>query len=137
MKLILPLALAAVALSACEIDTSALTEVQETAAEAQAAAEMINTRSAQAQQVMENPGGALLAAVGATFSKTATDQPGVFVLTDLQTGCQFLATYGADGTTVATIAPRVEAAPAGGTRQRCVSVPGLGLPAVEDAEAEG
>ncbi len=137
MKLILPLTLAALALSACEIDTSALTEVQETAAQAQAAAEMINTRSAQAQQVMENPGGALLAAVGATFSKTATDQPGVFVLTDLQTGCQFLATYAADGATVATIAPRVEAAPEGGTRQRCVSVPGLGLPAVEDAEAEG
>lgn len=123
MKHVLPLALAAVVLSACEIDTSALTEVQETAA--------------QAQQVIENPGGALLAAVGATFSKTATDQPGVFVLTDLQTGCQFLATYGADGTTVATIAPRVEAAPGGGTRQRCVSVPGLNLPGAENAEAEG
>lgn len=137
MKPILPIAFATFALSACEIDTSALTEVQETAAQAQATAEMINTRSAQAQQLIENPGGAVLAAVGATFSKTATDQPGVFVLTDLQTGCQFLATYGADGTTVATIAPRVEAAPEGGTRQRCVSVPGLSRPGAEDAEAEG
>lgn len=132
MKMILPLALAAVALSACEIDTSALTEVQETAAQAQATAEMINTRTAQAQQVIENPGGALLAAVGATFSKTATDQPGVFVLTDLQTGCQFLATYGADGTTVSSIAPRVEAAPEGGTRQRCVAIAGLTPPTSEE-----
>lgn len=137
MKAILPLAIAALPLSACDIDTSALQDIQDTAAQAQATAEAINTRSAQVQQVIENPGSALLAAVGATFSKTATDQPGVFVLTDLQTGCQFLATYGADGTTVASIAPRTEAAPGGGTRQRCIAVPGLAQPNAEEGEAEG
>ncbi|GLK47866.1 hypothetical protein GCM10017620_08390 [Brevundimonas intermedia] len=115
----------AFAVSACEIDTSALEEIQDTAAKAQATADQINTRSAQAQQIIENPAGALQAVVGATLSKTATDQPGVYVLTDLQTGCQFLATYGADGTTVSSVAPRVEPAQGGGTRQRCVAVPGL------------
>ena len=55
-------------------------------------------------------------------------------LTDLQTGCQFLGTYGADGTTVTSSAPRVEAAPGGGTQQRCVALPGVARP---EAEAEG
>ena len=133
LQLFTVLALAA-ALAACEeIDTSALQEIQDKAAQAQAAAETVNARSAQVQQAIENPGGALLGVVGATFSRTATDQAGVYVLTDLQTGCQFLATYGADGTTVSSVAPRVEPAPDGGTRQRCVSIPGL-APA---AEAEG
>lgn len=135
MKAALPLIAVALGLSACEIDTSALQEVQDTAAQAQAAAEVINTRTAEVQQAIENPGGALLAAVGATFTKTATDQPGVFVLTDLQTGCQFLATYAADGTTVSSIAPRVEAVAGVGTRQRCVAAPGLTGP--DAAEAEG
>lgn len=139
MKAIIPLAIAAMALSvaACEDGAAALQEIQDTAAQAEATLETVNTRTAQVQQVIDNSGGALLAAVGATFSKTPTDQPGVFVLTDLQTGCQFLATYGADGTTVASIAPRTEAAPGGGTRQRCVAVPGLTQPNAEEAEAEG
>ena len=133
MKMMLALAASAVALSAC--DTSALQELQDTAAQAEATLETVNAHTAQVQQAIDNPGGALLAAVGATFSKTATDQPGVYVLTDLQTGCQFLGTYGPDGTTVSSIAPRVEAAPEGGTRQRCVAIPGLARPA--ETEAEG
>ena len=139
MKLIAALAVSALALSvaACEDGLSTLQDIQDTAARAEATLETVNTRTAQVQQAIDNPGGALLAAVGATFSKTATDQPGVFVLTDLQTGCQFLATYGADGTTVASIAPRVEAAAGGGTRQRCVAIPGVGRAAETDAEAEG
>jgi hypothetical protein len=138
MKLIVALAVSALALTlaACEDGVTALQDLQETAAQAEATLETVNTRTAQVQQAIDNPGGALLAAVGATFSKTATDQPGVYVLTDLQTGCQFLGTYGPDGTTVTSIAPRVEAAPGGGTQQRCVAIPGVGRPAAE-TEAEG
>lgn len=127
----------ALLVAACEVDTSALQEIQNTAAQAEAAAEAINTRSAQAQQIMENPASALQMAVGARLAKTATDQPGVYVLTDLQTGCQFLATYAADGTTVSSVAPRVEPATEGGTRQRCVAVRGTGGQEVDPPEAEG
>ncbi len=137
MKLITLTAIPALvlALAACDaIDTSALQDIQDTAAEAQATAETINARSAQIQQAVDDPAGALRAAVGATLAKTATDQPGVYVLTDLQTGCQFLGTYAADGTTVSSIAPRMEAVAGGGTRQRCVAIPGAARP---EAEAEG
>ena len=140
MKLIAALAASALALSlaACEDGVTALQDLQDTAAQAEQTLNTVNTRTAQVQQAIDNPGGALLAAVGATFSKTATDQPGVYVLTDLQTGCQFLGTYGADGTTVTSIAPRVEAAPGGGTQQRCVAIPGVGRPAADaEADAEG
>lgn len=138
MKTLTSLAVSALAVvaAACDpIDTSALQDIQDTAAKAQATADEINTRSAQAQQILENPASALQMVVGATLSKTPTDQPGVYVLTDLQTGCQFLGTYAADGTTVSSIAPRVEAAPGGGTRQRCIAIPGVG--SAEAAEAEG
>ena len=137
MKILTLFAASALALSiaACEDGASALQDIQDTAAQAEATLETVSTRTAQVQQAIDNPGGALLAAVGATFSKTATDQPGVYVLTDLQTGCQFLGTYGPDGTTVSSIAPRVEALPGGGTQQRCVAIPGLGQPA--ETEAEG
>jgi hypothetical protein len=131
------LAASVLALSVAACDTSALQDLQDTAAKAEATIETVNTRTAQVQQAIDNPGGALLAAVGATFSKTATDQPGVYVLTDLQTGCQFLGTYGPDGTTVSSIAPRVEAAPGGGTQQRCVAIPGVARPEAAEAEAEG
>jgi hypothetical protein len=57
------------------------------------------------------------------------------VLTDPQTGCQFLGTHGPDGTTVSSIAPRVEPAPGGGPQQRCVAIPGVARP--DAAEAEG
>lgn len=139
MKVMTLFSVSALALlvAACEVDTSALQEIQNTAAQAEAAAEAINTRSAQAQQIMENPASALQMAVGARLAKTATDQPGVYVLTDLQTGCQFLATYAADGTTVSSVAPRVEPATEGGTRQRCVAVRGTGGQEVDPPEAEG
>lgn len=138
MKILTCLAVSvlAVTVAACDIDTSALQEVQDKAAQAQATAEEINTRSAQAQQILEDPAAALRATIGATLSKTPTDQPGVYVLTDLQTGCQFLGTYAADGTTVSSIAPRVEAAPGGGTRQRCIAIPGVGGAREADAEGE-
>ena len=137
MKILTHLAASAIALTVAACDTSALQDIQDTAAQAEATLETVNTRTAQVQQAIDNPGGALLAAVGATFSKTATDQPGVYVLTDLQTGCQFLGTYAADGTTVSSIAPRVEAAPGGGTQQRCVAIPGVARPDAAEAEAEG
>lgn len=86
---------------------------------------------------MENPASALQMVVGARLAKTETDQPGVYVLTDLQTGCQFLATYAADGTTVSSVAPRVEPTAAGGTRQRCIAVPGADAGEAGAAEAEG
>ena len=136
MKIRILLAASVLALSVAACDTSALQDLQDTAAKAEATLETVNTRTAQVQQAIDNPGGALLAAVGATFSKTATDQPGVYVLTDLQTGCQFLGTYGPDGTTVSSIAPRVEAAPGGGTQQRCVAIPGVARPDAAEAEAE-
>jgi hypothetical protein len=140
MKILTCLAVSALAVAAAacdQIDTSALQDIQDTAAKAQATADEINTRSAQAQQILENPGSALQMVVGATLSKTATDQPGVYVLTDLQTGCQFLGTYAADGTTVSSIAPRVEAAPGGGTRQRCIAIPGVSGAREGATEAEG
>lgn len=137
MKIRILLAASVLALTVAACDTSALQDIQDTAAKAEATLETVNTRTAQVQQAIDNPGGALLAAVGATFSKTATDQPGVYVLTDLQTGCQFLGTYGPDGTTVSSIAPRVEAAPGGGTQQRCVAIPGVARTDAAEAEAEG
>ena len=121
----------ALLVSACEVDTSALQEIQNTAAQA------INARSAQAQQIMENPASALQMVVGASLAKTATDQPGIYVLTDLQTGCQFLATYAADGKTVSSVAPRVEPEAGGGTRQRCIAAPGAGEREARSAESEG
>ena len=136
MKRLTVIAASALALSVAACDTSALQDIQDTAAQAEATLETVNTRTAQIQQTLDNPGGALMAAVGATFSRTATDQPGVYVLTDLQTGCQFLGTYAADGTTVSSIAPRVEAAPGGGTQQRCVSLPGVARPDAGEAESE-
>ena len=127
----------ALLVSACEVDTSALQEIQNTAAQAEAAAQAINARSAQAQQIMENPASALQMVVGASLAKTATDQPGIYVLTDLQTGCQFLATYAADGKTVSSVAPRVEPEAGGGTRQRCIAAPGAGEREARSAESEG
>lgn len=125
-------AVSVLALGGCD----ALQEVQDTANQAQAAAEEVSTRTAQIQQAVDNPLSAIQAVTGATFSKTSTDQPGVYVLTDLQTGCQFLGTYAADGTTVASIAPRVEAVAGGGTRQRCVAIPGVARPDAVEAESE-
>lgn len=108
---------------ACDIDTSALKEIEDTAARAHASAAELNSRSEQIQQAVDDPVGAMRGMVTANLSKVPTDQPGIYVMTDLQTGCQFLATYAADGTTVTSIAPRVEAVAGGSTRQRCVAIP--------------
>lgn len=52
--------------------------------------------------------------------RTSTAEANLFVLTDLQTGCQRLATYG-PAKEDAIFVPRTE--PAGqGNRQRCISV---------------
>lgn len=137
MKLIPILAVSALLglVAACEEATSTLQEIEDTAAKAQATAAEVNARSEQIQQAVDDPVGALRGVVSANLTKTPTDQPGVYGLTDLQTGCQFLGTYAADGTTVTSIAPRVEAAPGGGTRQRCIAIPGAR--GGEEAQAEG
>lgn len=114
----------ALVLAGCEEVTSTLQEIEDTAAQARATATEIDARSNQIQQAVEDPAGALRGLVSANLAKTPTDQPGIYLLTDLQTGCQFLATYGDDGTTVSSIAPRVEATADGGTRQRCIAVRG-------------
>lgn len=134
MKILTGLAASALAIltAACDIDTSALKEIEDTAAKAHATAAEINGRSAQIQQAVDDPVGAMRGMVTANLSKVPTDQPGIYVMTDLQTGCQFLATYAADGTTVSSVAPRVEAVPGGGTRQRCIAVPGVEQPAAEE-----
>jgi hypothetical protein len=135
MKLIPLLAVTALfgLVAACDEAVSTLQEIEDTAAKASDTATEINTRAEQIQQAAADPVGALRGVVTADLAKTPTDQPGIYVLTDLQTGCQFLGVYAADGTTISSIAPRVEAAPGGGTRQRCIAVPGVG----GGAEAEG
>ena len=136
MKMLSAFAVSALILmtAACEEATSTLQEIEDTAAQARATATEINTRTDQIQQAVENPAGALRGLVSANLAKTPTDQAGIYLLTDLQTGCQFLATYGADGTTVSSIAPRVEASADGGTRQRCIALSGVN--AEVEAEAE-
>ncbi len=126
MKLIPVLAVSALfgLVAACDEAVSTLQEIEDTAAKASATATEINARSEQIQQAAEDPIGALRGVVTTNLSRTPTDQPGVWVLTDLQTGCQFLATYAADGTTVSSVAPRVEPVAGGGTRQRCIAIPG-------------
>jgi len=140
MKLIPILAVYALfgLVAACDEAVSTLQEIEDTAAKASATATEINARSDQIQQAVNDPVGALRGVVSANLTKTPTDQPGVYVLTDLQTGCQFLATYAADGATVGSVAPRVEATADGGTRQRCIPIPGGGAgEAQAEAEAEG
>ena len=116
------LALAASALlGACDpIDTSALREVEETVASTRRTVELANQHGAQIQQAVQDPAGALRSIAGAQLARTPTDQPGVFVLTDLATGCQFLATYADDGRTVSSIALRTQVGENGAVLQRCV-----------------
>jgi len=125
---------AGVALAACEpIDTSALREIEETAKAARTTADSLNARASDIQGAIDDPVGALrTAALGATFTRTPTAEANLFVLTDLQTGCQWLATYGAGGEAVSLV-PRTE--PDGqGTRQRCIPINGLGLRTGEGAQ---
>ena len=101
----------------------------------EAAANEITSRAGQIQQAAKDPVGARRGVVAADLTKMPTDQPGIYVVTDVQTGCQFLATYQADGVTVASVAPRVEQTADGGTRQRCIALPGSG--SGEEAEPQG
>lgn len=118
LKLALVCMAAGVAVAACEpIDTSMLEDVETAAGSLRASAEALNSQTETLQNAAQDPLGALrTAALGATFTKTATAEPNLFVLTDLQTGCQWLTTYGADGQAV-SLEPRTEA----GGAQRCLS----------------
>nr|WP_315050835.1 hypothetical protein [uncultured Brevundimonas sp.] len=118
----LALPASALLLGACDpIDTSAFREVEETVAGARRTVELANQQGAQIRHAVQDPGGALRSLAGARLARTPTDQPGVFVLTDLATGCQFLATYADDGRTVSSIAQRTQAGANGGVVQRCVT----------------
>lgn len=121
-------------LAACEpVDTSALREIEETAEAARTTADNLNARASEIQGAIDDPVGALrTAALGATFTKTPTAEPNLFVLTDLQTRCQWLATYGPGGEAVGLI-PRTEAGEQG-ARQRCISIDGRGLRTGEGAQ---
>jgi hypothetical protein len=118
IKCTLIAAAAGVSLAACDpIDTSMLEDVETAAGSLRASAEALNGHADTLQNASQDPLGALrTAALGATFAKTATAEPNLFVLTDLQTGCQWLTTYGADGQAV-SLEPRTEA----GGAQRCLS----------------
>lgn len=109
-----------VALAACEpIDTSALRDIEEAAVAARTTADDLNARASDIQGAIDDPVGAVrAAALGATFTKTPTAEANLFVLTDLQTGCQWLATYGQDNA-VSSIAPRMES-DGQDSRQRCL-----------------
>lgn len=122
MKILPLIALCATGLlAACEpIDTTALREMEEAVVGARETVDIANARAAQVQQAIENPLGALQSVAGASLARAPTDQPGIFVLTDLTTGCQFLAAYGTDDKTVTSITPRTERTEDGSLKQRCV-----------------
>ncbi len=122
MRSIVATIVAGIVLAACDpIDMSALEDVEAAAEAARTAAHDLNTRTAEMQGAMEDPVGALrTAALGATFTKTPTAEVNLFVLTDLQTGCQWLATYGPANEAVSLV-PRTEP-DWQGTRQRCISI---------------
>lgn len=120
-------------LGAC--DTSALREVEEAAATARQAGERFNAAAAVAEQAAQDPAGALRSAtLSARFTRVATAEPNLFVLTDIATGCQYLATYAADGATVQSIVPRT----AGGGAQACIApAQGAGASAPDAADLVG
>lgn len=123
-----------VALAACDpIDTSALQDIEAAAEAARTTADSLNTRASEIQGAIDDPVGTLrTAALGATFTKTPTAEANLFVLTDLQTGCQWLATYGPANEAVSLV-PRTE--PNGGdTRQRCISIGTAGPAAGEGSQ---
>lgn len=118
--------LAGFVLAACKpLDTSALQDIEAAAEAARASAEDLNSRASEIQGAIDDPVGAMrTAALGASFTKTPTAEANLFVLTDLQTGCQWLATYGLDNRAVSLV-PRTE--PSGSnTRQRCISIGSVG-----------
>jgi hypothetical protein len=115
-----------VALAACEpMDTSALRDIEAAAGAARATADELTARASDIQGAIDDPVGAVRAAtLGATFTRTPTAEANLFVLTDLQTGCQWFATYGPDNI-AASIAPRME--PDGqGVQQRCIPIGSAG-----------
>lgn len=129
LLLLLPL----LALGGC--DTSALQDVEEAAASARQATEKLNAAAALAERAADNPAGALRdATLGARFTRVATAEANLFVLTDIATGCQYLATYTADGATVASIAPRTSA---GGAQQCVASSSPAGIKAPDAAALVG
>ena len=132
---VLTLAAASI-LAACDpIDTSALTEIEQTVADARQTVEFANQRQAEIAQAVENPLGALQAVAGAQLARTPTDQPGVFVLTDVLTGCQFLATYAEGATGPSSITPRTEPGADGAPVQRCLGASERA--ALADSQPEG
>lgn len=126
LRSVLATTLAGFILAACEpIDTSALQNIEAAAEAARTSAEDLNSRASEIQGAIDDPVGALrTAALGASFSKTPTAEANLFVLTDLQTGCQWLATYGQDNR-AASLVPRTELSGAG-TRQRCILIGSVG-----------
>lgn len=126
--------LAGFILAACDpIDTSALQDIEAAAEAARASAEDLGSRASEMQGAIDDPVGALrTAALGASFTRTPTAEANLFVLTDLQTGCQWLATYGPDNQAVSLV-PRTE--PSGSnTRQRCISIGSVGPGAGEGSQ---
>jgi hypothetical protein len=119
-----------VAVAACDpIDTSALQDIEAAAETARATADKLNARASDLQGAIDDPVGAVgAAALGATFTKTPTAEANLFVLTDLQTGCQWLATYGPDN--AASITPRT-GSDGQALRQRCITLGPAGIGARE------
>lgn len=130
------LAASALLLAACGEDgAAALQKVENAAATARQASEQLSESAALAEEAVRDPAGAVRnSALSARFSRAATAQPNLFVLTDIATGCQYLATYAADGSTVQSITPRIDGAEG---KQRCI-VPGAdGLKAPDAASLVG
>lgn len=114
------------ALAACEpIDLSALRDMEETAKAARTTADSLNARASEILGAIQDPADALrTATLGATFTRKPTAEANLFVLTDLQTGCQWFATFGPGGEALSLV-PRTEQN--GQTpRQRCILVAAAG-----------
>lgn len=128
-------AVSALLLSACEDGAAALQQVEDAAATARSTAQKLNDGAELAEQAVRDPAGALQdQALSARFNRAPTAQANLFVLTDVATGCQYLATYAADGTTVQSIIPRVDGA---NGKQRCLTPAAEALPAPDAASLVG
>ena len=121
MTRILPLAallLSAALVTACEDVSGAIDQVDQAAATAREATEKLQKGAELAERAAEDPAGLVRdTALGARFTRTATAEGNLFVLTDIATGCQYLVTYAPDGDTIQYIAPRTGA----DGQQRCVA----------------
>ena len=129
------LVVSALLLSACEDGAAALQQVEDAAANARNTAQRLNEGAELAEQAVRDPAGAVRErTLSARFNRAPTAQPNLFVLTDIATGCQYLATYAADGTTVQSVAPRIDGADG---KQRCLTPGGEALPAPDAASLVG